>query len=202
MADLLITVSEENLHSNRKLQKILYECQSQGLINIELVESRPYTMKPPTKSGTEPRKVPKPEDFVRAVKKVVTLAASQNGQTIKTIDRGVVGSYKFWLYASDWCEMMDKLLERDKDLIEALLEKKRKADSVNVLASFIGAILDEKLFQDSQGIRKVDLISSFTEYYGCYCSSVKTQLSTAQTQSDEFYDLVEAAVEIAKEIVE
>lgn len=201
MADLIITVSEENLHSNSKLLKILYECQSQGLISIERVESSPYTLKPSKKPGKEPHKTPLPEDFVRAVKSVVTLAASRNGHTIETIDRGV-GSYVFWLNAPAWCSMMDKLLERHRDLIEDMLEKKHKADSVNVLAPFIGAILDEKLFQEPQGIRKVDLIHSFTEYYGYPCASVKTQLSTSQAKPHEFHELVVAAVNIAKEIDE
>lgn len=201
MTDFVITVSEENLYSNHKLQTILYECQNQGLISIERVESSPYTLKLPKKSSKEPREAPLPEDFVKAVKSVVNHAASKNGSTIETIDRGV-GSYVFWLNAQAWCAMMDKLLERHRELIEDMLEKKHKADSVNVLAPFIGAILDEKLFQKKQGIRKVDLIHSFTDYYGYPQTSVKTQLSTSQTQRYEFHELVNAAVKIAKEIDE
>ena len=201
MTDIVITVNEADLCSNHKMQKTLYEWQSQGLINVKRVESSPYTMKLPKKSSKEPHQAPLPEDFVRAVKSVVTLAASRNGHTIETIDRGV-GSYVFWLNAPAWCSMMDKLLERHRELIEDMLEKKHKADSVNVLAPFIGAILDEKLFQKPQGIRKVDLIHSFTEYYGYSYTSVKTQLSTSQAKPHEFHELVVAAVNIAKEIDE
>ena len=200
MTDFVITVSEENLYSNHKLQTILYECQNQGLISIERVESSPYTLKLPKKSSKEPREAPLPEDFVKAVKSVINYAARQNGQKINTIDGSVVGCYYFWLNATKWCVMMEKLLERHRDLIEAVLEKRQRADSVNLLASFIGAILDKGLFQKPEKIRKVDIIHSFTEYYGEAHSSVKTQLSSPNDHGYAFNDLVYEAVEIAKEI--
>ena len=203
MADILITVSEDDLYSNKKLHKILLEYQNQGLFNIEKDERKPYKLKPLQKSEKEFQEQPSPEDFVKAVKFIVNHAAKKNGEQIQCIENGgKAGNYIFWLDNKGWCKMMDMLLAEHRKLIVAALKKKKKPDSVNLLAPFIGAIINKGCFQKTQIIRKIDLIPSFTEYYGKPCSSVKTQLSTTYSKRDKFNDLVEKAVEIAKEIAD
>ena len=113
-----------------------------------------------------------------------------------TIENGVPGKYCFWLDAKSWCDTMDKLLEEHRDVIANALEHKYQADSVNLLAPYIGEIIDLGLFQKSR-IQKTDLISSFSAYYGKPMSSVQTKLSTSYPEQFAFNDLVGETYKIA-----
>ena len=194
MVYLKITIGEENL--DNKLRKLLAERQSEGLLTVELVEVTDYVVTPPTKRGTERRRNPQPDEFVRAVKYIVNHAAMQNNQVKNTIENGVSGKYCFWLDAKSWCDTMDKLLEEHRDVIANALEHKYQADSVNLLAPYIGEIIDLGLFQKSR-IQKTDLISSFSAYYGKPMSSVQTKLSTSYPEQFAFNDLVGETYKIA-----
>ena len=196
MGKIMITIDEENL--DNKLRKILAERQREGVITVERVEITDYKVKPPTKKGYKPRNSPRPEDFVAAIKFIVTHAAKENGQLIETCDRGFVSSYCFWLDAEAWCQVMDKLLANHRDVIEAALEHKQRADSVNILAPYIGEVIGLHLFQKSPWIQKVDVIKSFTAYYGKSMTSVRTKLSTSYPDWKEFNDLVDKTLKIAK----
>lgn len=191
----MITIDEENL--DNKLRKILAERQREGVITVERVEITDYILRPPTKKGDKPLNSPRPEDFVTAVKSIVKHAAKQNGQLIETFDRGIVGSYRFWLDERAWCQVMDKLLANHRDVIEAALEHKQRADSVNILAPYIGEVIGLHLFQKSPWIQKVDLLKSFTAYFGKPMASVRTKLSTSYPDWPEFNNLVDKTLKIA-----
>lgn len=195
MGKIRITIDEENL--DNKLRKLLAERQREGLISVERVEITEYKVKPPTKKGNNPRTSPRPEVFVAAVKFIVSHAAKQNGQLIETCDRGIASSYCFWLDDEAWCQVMDKLLAKHRDVIEAALEHKQRADSVNILAPYIGEVIGLHLFQKSPWIQKVDLLKSFTAYYGKSMTSVRTKLSTSYPDRKEFNDLVDKTLKIA-----
>jgi hypothetical protein len=202
MTQIQITISEANLSNNNKLRKILAECQKEGVVNMIKVETSNYTLKPPSRKIYEPKGTPPPEVFVAAVKFVVNHAALQNGKLIKTIDRGIPGGYCFWLDATAWCETMDKLLKNHRNVIEATLEHKQRADGVNLLATFVGAIIDERIFQGSGKIRKTELLESFRAYYGEPKASVKTRLSTPNRSWYEFNKMVDVTCKIAKGSIE
>ena len=195
MVELKITISEEAL--DNKFRKILAERQREGVITVERVESTNYFVKPPTKKGDKPRNSPRPEDFVTAVKFIVSHAAKQNGKLLETCDRGNVGSYRFWLDDKAWCQVMDKLLANHRDVIEAALEHKQRADSVNILAPFIGEVIGLHLFQKSPWIQKVDMFKSFTAFYGKPMASVRTKLSTSYPSWYSFNELVYKTLKIA-----
>ena len=196
MVELRITIREEAL--DNKLCKILAERQREGVITVERVETTDYILKPPTKKGYKPHSSPRPEDFVAAIKFIAKHAAKQNGQLIETCDRGVIGSYRFWLDDKAWCQVMDKLMANHRDVIEAALEHKQRADSVNIIAPYIGEVIGLHLFQKSPWIAKVDLLKSFTTFYGKPMTSVQTKLSTSYPDWPEFNELVNRTYQIAK----
>lgn len=198
MVELKITIREEDL--DNKLRKILAIRQREGVLNIERVETTNYKMKPPTKKGYKPRSSPRPEDFVAAIKFIAKHAAKQNGQLIETCDRGIASSYCFWLDYEAWCKVMDKLLANHRDVIEAVLEHKQRADGVNILAPYVGEVIGLHLFQKSPWIQKVDLLKSFTAYYGRSLSSVRTKLSTSYPDWYSFNELVDKTFKIAREM--
>ena len=198
MGKIMITIDEENL--DNKLRKILAERQREGVITIERVETTNYVVKPPTKKGDKPHSSPRPEDFLAAIKFIVRHAAKQNGQLIETSDRGIVGSYRFWLEDEAWCQVMDELLANHRDVIEAVLEHKQRADSVSILAPYIGEVIGLHLFQKSPWIQKVDLLKSFTAYYGKSLSSVQAKLSTSYPRWHSFNELVDKTLKIARGI--
>ena len=194
MANIIISIDEEQL--DNKLRKLLAERQSKGLLTVERVEVTNYLVTPPTKRGTHPRKKPRPEDFVGAVKYIANHAALQNGQTLTIIVNGLPTKYCFWLDNEKWCDTMDKLLEDHRDVLDAALERKFRADSVNLLAAYVGEIIDLGLFQKTR-IQKTDLIKSFSAYYGKPMSSVQTKLSTSYPGWSAFNDLVDETNKIA-----
>ena len=196
MVEIRITIGEANL--DNKLRKILAERQQEGLLNVERVEITDYRLGLPTQKDEKRRMSPLPEDFVAAVKFIVKHAAKQNNQMLNRIDNHVNGTYRFWLNANDWCEVMDRLLAENREVIEASLEHKQRADSVNLLAPYIGEIIGLKLFQLPQGIQKTDLLRSFTAYYGKSLSSVQPKLSTSYPDWPEFNALVEKTYKLAK----
>jgi len=194
MGKIVVTIDEK--HLDIKLRKFLAERQSIGQLTIEYVEVTNYKMTPPTKRGTEPRKKPQPEKFVEAVKYIVNHASLQNNQVKNTIENGVPSKYCFWLDAERWCKTMDTLLAEHRDIIEDALENKYQADSVNLLAPYIGEIIDLGLFQKTR-IQKKDLLSSFSTYYGKPMASVQTKLSTSYPNWSAFNDLVDETYKIA-----
>ena len=196
MVELRITMRESDL--DNKLRKVLSEYQQKGVIDIVRVETSDYTMKNPTKKTHEHPAPPSPDEFVEAVEFIVKHAAHQNGHLIETNDKGVAGCYRFWLDASAWCDTMDKLLDNHRELIEAVLEHKQRADGVNLLAGFIGAIIDERLFQKDKGIRKMELLESFKAYYGEEKPSVRTKMAPVSSRWCEFHKMVGMVVKIAK----
>lgn len=187
MGNIVITIAEENL--DNKLRRMLAERQSEGLLTVEQVVVTNYKVVPPTKRGTKPQMKPQPEKFVEAVKFVVNHAALQNNQVKTIIVKGVPTRYCFWLDNEGWCKAMDKLLAEHRDLIVDALEHKYQADSVNLLAPFIGEIIGLGLFQKTP-IQKTDLLKSFTAYYNKPMASVRTKLSTSHPSWSAFNDLV------------
>ena len=196
MERIIISINEQNL--DNKLRQILAERQREGLLTVERVVTSDYDVKPPQKRGDIQRKSPRPEDFVSAVKFIVNHAAQQNDKMLNRIDNHVNGTYRFWLNANDWCEVMDRLLADNREVIEAALEHKQRADSVNLLAPYVGEIIGLKLFQLPQGIQKTDLLRSFTAYYGKSLSSVQSKLSTSYPDWTEFNALVDKTYKLAK----
>ena len=194
MGNIVITIDEKNLDS--KLCKLLAERQSNGLLTVERVEVTNYKVTPPTKRGTEPRRKPKPEKFIEAVKYIIKHAALQNNQVKNIIENGVPTKYIFWLDAESWCDTMDRLLAEHRDVIADALKHKYQADGVNLLAPFIGEIIDLGLFQKTR-IQKIDLLSSFSAYYGKPMASVQTRLSTSYPDWSAFNDLVGETYKIA-----
>lgn len=195
MVELVITIREDAL--DNKLRKILAERQHEGVITVKRVETTNYVVKPPTKKGDKPHSSPRPEDFVAAIKFIIKHAAKQNGQLIETCDRGIVGSYRFWLNDEAWCQVMDELLANHRDVIEAALEHKQRADSVSILAPYVGEVIGLHLFQKSPWIQKIDLLKSFSVFYGVPKTSVRTKLSTSYPDWPEFNELVNRTYQIA-----
>lgn len=194
MGNIVITIDERNL--DNKLRKLLAERQSEGLLTVERVEVTDYKVAPPTKRGTERRRNPQPEEFVNAVKYIVKHAALQNNQVKDTVENGVPTKYCFWLDAEGWCDTMDKLLAEHRDLIVDVLKRKYQADAVNLLAPYIGGVIDLGLFQKAR-IQKTDLLSSFTAYYNKPMTSVQTKLSTSYPGQSAFNNLVGETYKIA-----
>ena len=194
MGNIVITIDERNL--DNKLRKLLAERQSEGLLTVERVEVTDYKVVPPTKRGTERRRNPQPEEFVNAVKYIVKHAALQNNQVKDTVENGVPTKYCFWLDAEGWCDTMDKLLAEHRDLIVDVLKRKYQADAVNLLAPYIGGVIDLGLFQKAR-IQKTDLLSSFTAYYNRPMTSVQTKLSTSHLYWTAFNELVGETYKIA-----
>lgn len=194
MVYLKITIGEENL--DNKLRKLLAERQSEGLLTVERVETNYFKVIPPTKRGTEPLRKPQPEKFVEAVKFIVRNAALQNNQVKNTFENGLPAIYLFWLDDEAWCKTMDKLLAEHRELIAEVLKHKYQADSVNLIASYIGSIIDQGLFQKNR-VQKTDLLASFTAYYGKPMASVQTKLSTSHVGWTAFNKLVKKTCEIA-----
>lgn len=194
MVYLKITISEENL--DNRLRKLLAERQSEGLLTVERVETNYFKVTPPTKRGTEPRRRPQPEKFVEAVKFIVRNAALQNNQVKENFENGLPARYCFWLNDTAWCKTMDKMLAEHRDLIAEVLKHKYHADSVNLLASYIGNVIDQGLFQKNR-IQKTDLLNSFSAYYGKPMASVQTKMSTSHIGWTAFNKLVSKTCEIA-----
>lgn len=187
MGKIVITIDEENLDS--RFRMFLAERQSEGRLTVEKVVVTDYKVVPPTKRGTKPKRKPQPEKFVEAVKYVINHAALQNNQVKSTIENGVPTRYCFWLDNEGWCKAMDKLLAEHRDLIVDALEHKYQADSVNLLAPFIGEIIGLGLFQKTP-IQKTDLLKSFTAYYNKPMASVQSKLSTSYPNWAAFNNLV------------
>ena len=194
MVYLKITIDEENL--DHKLRKLLAERQSERLLTVERVETNFFKVMAPTKRGTEPRRKPRPEKFVEAVKFIVRNAALQNNKVKDTFENGLPARYCFWLDDEAWCKIMDKLLAEYRELIAEVLKHKYQADSVNLIASYIGSIIDQGLFQKNR-VQKTDLLASFTAYYGKPMASVQTKLSTSHIGWTAFNKLVNKTYEIA-----
>ena len=195
MATIRITIEEEDM--DNKFRKMLAERQSNGLLTVERVEITRYKVMPPNKRGKLQRMKPKPEDFVKAVKFIVKHAAQRNNEVKYIIENGKTEKYCFWLDSECFCNVMDKLLAEHRDVITAALEHKYQADSVNLLAPFLGEIIGHGLFQKTK-IQKTDLINSFSAYYGKPKPSVQTKLSTSYPAWSEFNDLVGETFKIAK----
>lgn len=183
-----------------KLRQILAERQREGLLTVERVVTNEYKVKISPKGGSKHRKSPRPEDFVKAVKLIVRHAAQQNDKPMNTIVDGIPLTYHFWLDAAKWCEVMNRLLAEHRDVIEAVLEHKQRADSVNLIAPFIGEIIGLKLFQKRPGIQKVDMLKSFRAYYGEVKSSVQSRLSTSFPSWREFNQMVNQTYKLAKDL--
>ena len=134
---------------------------------------------------------------VSARASIVRHAAKQNNQLLSIIDNHVVSSYCFWLDAEAWCSVMDKLLAEHRDVIESVLDRKQRADSVTLLAPYVGEIVGLKLFQRPQGVQKVDLIKSFSAFYGKPMTSIQQKLSTSYPAWYEFNVLVSVTLKLA-----
>ena len=113
---------------------------------------------------------------------------------------GIPSTNIFWIDAEKWCEVMDRLLAEHRDVIQAALEHKQRADSVNLLAPYVGEVIGLKLFQKRPGIQKIDMLKSFSAYYGELKSSVQTKLSTSYPSRHEFNELVDKTYKLAKEL--
>lgn len=190
MTEIRIVIRESDLEMDAPFLKLLAERQSAGIIDVQRVEISDYKVKPPLKKGGLRRKSPRPEDFAAAVKAIVRHAAKQNNQLLSIVDNHVASSYSFWIDDEAWCSVMDKLLAERRDIIEAVLERKQRADSVTLLAPYIGEIIGLKLFQRPQGVQKTDLIKSFSVYYGQPMASVQPKLSTSYPDWYAFNKLV------------
>ena len=123
------------------------------------------------------------ESFVERVKAIMRVAATKNGQTIKSNARGHEREYKFYVDADAFCKAMDEMAAVYSDKLREMLGGTLATVQVTKVCTFIGHVIRMQEINDER-LQAVDLLFAFEDYYS-NLQTVQARLGDRNKSDDQ-----------------
>lgn len=107
----------------------------------------------------------KAKRFADACKAVANAMGELNGRELTIKPRGKELVYKFCFENEKFSTLMDDFVKEQFWDIEEMLADSQKPDGISLVASFMGIVLDEHLFNTKQSLHKSSLDTIFKSLY-------------------------------------